>query len=165
MQGYNVQAAVGEGQVILATRVSRVSPDCGQLAPTIHQAQSNLARAGVDARIERVLADSGYWQTRQITELQAAGLDVLVPPLIRARSLDRAHPQVQAMAARLATDEGKTTYRPRQQIVEPVFAHWKHIRQITRVLRRGKQAVQAEIDLIATSHNLLKLHRHTLAAA
>ena len=69
------------------------------------------------------------------------------------------------MAARLRTDEGKAAYGRRQQIVEPVFAHIKHIRGITRVLRRGKTAVQAEIDLIATTHNLLKLHRHTALAA
>ena len=52
-----------------------------------------------------------------------------------------------------------------KQIIEPVFAHWKHIRQITRVWRRGKPAVQAEIDLIATSHNLLKLYRAAPATA
>ena len=165
MQGYNVQAAVADGQVILATSVSRVSPDGGQLAPTLELARENLDRCGITDRIEQVLADSGYWQTRQITELEQTGLDVLVAPLIRAPSLERANQEVQAMAARLATDEGKAAYRRRQQIVEPVFAHIKHIRGITRVLRRGKHAVQAEIDLIATTHNLLKLHRHAALAA
>lgn len=165
MQGYNVQAAVADGQVILATSVSRVSPDGGQLAPTLALARENLDRCGITEVIEQVLADSGYWQTKQITDLEQTGVDVLVAPLIRAPSLDRANQQVQAMAARLQTDEGKAAYRRRQQIVEPVFAHIKHIRGITRVLRRGKTAVQAEIDLIATTHNLLKLHRHTALAA
>jgi transposase len=164
MQGYNVQAAVADGQVILATRVSRVSPDGGQLAPTIQLARENLDRCSITEVIEQVLADSGYWQTKQITDLEQTGLDVLVAPLVRAPSLDRANQHVQAMAARLQTDEGKAAYRRRQQIVEPVFAHIKHIRGITRVLRRGKTAVQAEIDLIATTHNLLKLHRHTAPA-
>jgi transposase len=164
MQGYNVQAAVADGQVILATSVSRVSPDGGQLAPTIALARENLDRCGITETIEQVLADSGYWQTKQITELKQTGLDVLVAPLVRAPSLERANQQVQAMAARLQTDEGKASYGRRQQIVEPVFAHIKHIRGITRVLRRGKPAVQAEIDLIATTHNLLKLHRHTAQA-
>lgn len=157
MQGYNIQAAVADGQVILATSVSGVSPDSGRLAPTIEQAISNLARAGIEEPIERILADSGYWQTTQITEMQDAGLDVLVAPLIRARTLSRTNPHVQAMRTRLDTDDGKAIYQRRQQIVEPVFAHWKHIRGIVRVLRRGKEAVQAEIDLIATTHNLLKL--------
>lgn len=158
IQGYNVQTAVTEGQVILASTVSSISGDGGQLTPTVQQAVENLARAGVSTEIERVLADSGYWQTKQIVDMQQAGFDVLVPPLIRAASLDRTNSSVQLMNVRLQTDEGKRLYKRRQQMIEPVFAHWKHIRGITRVLKRGRAAVQAEIDLIATTHNLLKLH-------
>jgi hypothetical protein len=165
MQGYNVQAAVADGQVILATSVSRVSPDGGQLAPTIELARENLDRCGITAAVEQVLADAGYWQTKQITELKQTGLDVLVAPQIKTTSIERANQEVQAMAARLQSDEGKAAYRRRQQIVEPVFAHIKHIRGITRVLRRGKTAVQAEIDLIATTHNLLKLFHAAHTAA
>ena len=61
--------------------------------------------------------------------------------------------------------EGAADYRRRQQIAEPVFAHIKHLRGITRVLRRGRDAVQAEIDLITTTHNLLKLYRNAPQAA
>ena len=43
-------------------------------------------------------------------------------------------------------------------IVEPVFARTKHHRGITRLLRRGMSACQAEWQLIATTHNLLKLY-------
>lgn len=160
MQGYNVHAAVGEGQIILATRVSGLSPDGGQLQPTVELANKNLARAGIGEPLKQVLADSGYWQTKQINTLKTAGLDVLVPPVLRAKSPDRASPQAQAMSARLKTEQGQSAYKRRQQIVEPVFAHIKHTRGITRLLRRGKTAVQAEIDLIATTHNLLKLYRH-----
>jgi hypothetical protein len=46
-----------------------------------------------------------------------------------------------------------------QQIVEPVFAHIKHLRAITRSSRRGEQAAQAEWQLIAATRNLLKLFR------
>jgi hypothetical protein len=164
MQGYNVHAAVGEGQVILATSVSGAPSDGGQLEPTVKLAHENLTRSEISDPIEQVLADSGYWQTKQIKTLQDGGLDVLVPPLIRAPSLNRTNPHVQAMSARLQTEQGRDGYKRRQQIVEPVFAHIKHNRGITRLLRRGKAAVQAEIDLIATTHNLLKLHT-TLQAA
>jgi Transposase DDE domain len=157
MQGYNVHAAVGEGQVILATSVSRLSPDGGQLEPTVKLAEENLARIGASGQITQVLADSGYWQTSQIKALRASGLEVLVPPLIRASTPERANPQVRQMKTRLETEHGRDAYKRRQQIVEPVFAQIKHIRGITRVLKRGKDAVQAEIDLIATTHNLLKL--------
>jgi hypothetical protein len=62
------------------------------------------------------------------------------------------------MIETLSEDGGKQAYSRRQAMIEPVFAHIKHNRAITRLLRRGKAAVQAEINLIATTHNLLKLH-------
>ncbi len=61
-------------------------------------------------------------------------------------------------------DNGGREYRRRQQIIEPVFARVKHHRGITRLFRRGKDAVRAEVSLIATTHNLLKL-RTALQAA
>ena len=162
LQGYNVQTAVCEGQVILAARATNAAADHGQLAPTIEQATANVARAGgQDSRIGHVLADSGYWHGGQIAELQGRGAEVLIPPLSRkATSPDRVQPQARDMRARLQTSEAQRTYKRRQQIVEPVYDHIKHHRAITLLLRRGRRAVQAEIDLIATTHNLLKLYRH-----
>jgi hypothetical protein len=158
MQGYNIQTVVGEGQVILSARASGVSPDGGQLGPSVAAATANLTRVGITQPIADVLADSGYWHHQQVADLQAQGVRVLVPPRAgTALAPDRLHPKAQDMLEILSSQEGKTAYQRRQQIIEPVFAHWKHIRGITRVLRRGRQAVQAEIDLIATTHNLLKL--------
>lgn len=166
LQGYNVQTVVSEGQVILSARATGVSPDGGQLGPSVADATENLARVGVTDLVDEVLADSGYWQRRQVTDLQDQGVRVLIPPRAgTSRSPARLHPAAQEMLHALSTEEGKAAYQRRQQIIEPVFAHWKHIRQITRVWRRGRQAVQAEIDLIATSHNLLKLYRATPAAS
>jgi transposase len=166
MQGYNVQTVVGEGQVILSARATGVSPDGGQLTPSVADATERLARVGITEPVAEVLADSGYWHGGQVTELQDHGVRVLVPPRAgTARSPGRLHPAAQEMLQTLSTEEGKTAYQRRQHIIEPVFAHWKHIRQITRVWRRGRQAVQAEIDLIATTHNLLKLYRATPATA
>jgi transposase len=161
LQGYNVQTAVGEGQVILAARASAVSPDHGQLAPALAETRKSLARAGGDDKIAEVLADGGYWHAGQIAELQRDGVRVLIPPSERKRlSPEHMQPEARAMKAVLATEQGQRAYRRRQQIAEPVFAHIKHHRGITRLLRRGRKAVQAEIDLIATTHNLLKLYRH-----
>jgi transposase len=166
MQGYNVQTVVSEGQVILSARATGVSPDGGQLAPSVTDAAENLARVGITDPVAEVLADSGYWQRRQVTDLQQRGVRVLVPPRAgTARSPARLDPTAQDMLHALSTEQGKTAYQRRQHIIEPVFAHWKHIRGITRVWRRGRHAVQAEIDLIATTHNLLKLYRATPTAA
>jgi len=166
LQGYNIQTAVADGQVILAMRAMSVAPDQGQLAPIVQHAEANLTRVGMTAAIGEVLADSGYWNSAQIGALQQRGTHVLIPPMDRkARSPQHMQPVTRRMREILATEEGQRAYRHRQQIAEPVFAHIKHHRAITRLLRRGKAAVQAEIDLIATTHNLLKLWRHIAAPA
>jgi Transposase DDE domain len=107
-----------------------------------------------------VLADAGYWDNSQNTRLTQQGMRVLVPPHPLARNHG-----AQQMRRLLEDPASQRDYGRRKQIIEPVFAHWKHIRQITRVWRRGRHAVQAEIDLIATTHNLLKLYRATPATA
>lgn len=154
LQGYNVQTVVAGGQVILATSVSGVSADQGQLAPMINQAKQNLDRIGSAKPVGEVLADSGYWKLSDIRELTAAGHQVLVPPATPTPVA----PEAATMLERLDTDTGKRSYQHRQHMIEPVFGQIKHNRGIRRLLRRGKAAVQAEIDLIATTHNLLKLH-------
>jgi transposase len=163
MQGYNVQTVVSDGQIVLATQICGVSSDGGQLEPMVDAAENALARVGIADRPGVVLADTGYWSAAQIARLKARRLRVLVPPADRKRGR-HASPEVARMHADLTSPQGQQDYERRQQIIEPVFAHWKHIRGITRVWRRGKHAVQAEIDLIATSHNLLKLYRATPAA-
>jgi transposase len=167
IQGYNVQAAVADGQVIVAATATNVANDHGQLAAVVQAARENLAGVGLDREIRQVLADSGYWNIEHVTGLEADGLDVLVQPRPwkPASRVRRTHPVAVRMAERLSTPDGASDYRRRQQIAEPVFAHIKHLRGITRVLRRGRQAVQAEIDLIATTHNLLKLYRAAPQAA
>src|SRR5690242_11139105 len=158
MQGYNVQTVVGEGQVILSAQITDSAVDQGQLEPAIAHAKSHLTRVGIEEPIEEVLADSGYWSIRQITRLRRTHRRVLVPPITgNAKTPQRLHPVARSMLAALDTEDGKAAYQRRQAIIESVFAQVKHNRGITRLLRRGKAAVQAEIDLIATTHNLLRL--------
>jgi hypothetical protein len=49
-------------------------------------------------------------------------------------------------------------------IAIPMFGHTKHNRAMGRFHRRGRSAVRTESRLITATHNLTKLHRHTLAA-
>ena len=44
---------------------------------------------------------------------------------------------------------GKLLYRRRIQMIEPVFAHTKHNRTITRFYRRGRKAVRTEWRLVS----------------
>jgi transposase len=158
MQGYAVQTVVSDGQVILSARVTDSAVDQGQLEPAIQHAKANLARVGSSEPIEAILADSGYWNIRQVTSLKRDHSTVLVVPnTAGAKTPERLHPVARSMLASLDSEDGKAAYQRRQAIVEPVYAQVKHNRGITRLLRRGRTAVQAEIDLIATTHNLLRL--------
>ena len=65
----------------------------------------------------------------------------------------------------LETDAGGELYRKRKAMIEPVFADTKFQRQIDRFLRRGRSAVKSEWRLITATHNLLKLHRHSITPA
>jgi transposase len=69
IQGYNVQAAVADGQVILAATASESANDQAQLSAMVATARANLRAGGVDGAIEQVLADSGYWNSGQIAAL------------------------------------------------------------------------------------------------
>lgn len=157
MQGYSMQTVVSEDQIILAARAVGANPDQGQLSPSVQAAVKNLARIQSTEAISEVLADSGYWSGAQIRQLTDEGYQVLVPPNLRSRKPGGGAVEAQRMRERLETDDGKHRYQRRQHIVEPVFGQIKHNRGIYRLLRRGRAAVQTEITLIATTHNLLKL--------
>lgn len=163
VQGYNAQAVATAGQIILAAELTQQSNDSGQLEPMITAALGELERAGIEDRPETVLADGGYWNTAQIAALGACGLQVVVPTKsatrTKARTLSpRQGPEAKRIEALLESREGAALYRQRQHIIETVFARTKFLRGITRFQRRGLAACRAEWQLIATGHNLLKLH-------
>jgi transposase len=170
VQGYNAQVVASPGQVILAAQVTQSHNDSDQLEPMVVQASDTLREAGIQEPIGIVLADGGYWNSPAIANVREQGIDVLIPirdhRRTRPRKLaPRQGNEAQRIEALLSKPEGKALYRRRQQIVEPVFAHTKFIRRTDRFLRRGVSACQAEWQLIAATHNLLKLWRASLAGA
>jgi transposase len=56
-------------------------------------------------------------------------------------------------------------YKQRAQLIEPSFGNTKHNRGFTRFARRGRSAARTEWRLMATTHNLRKLHQHFTAPA
>ena len=170
VQGYNAQVVASPEQVILAAQLGQSHNDADQLEPMITRATETLHEAGIEESIGIVLADGGYWNSSAITGVRNRGVDVLVPTQNRQRSAPRKLAPRQGEEAQridkvLSTPEGQALYRRRQQIVEPVFAHTKFIRRVDRFLRRGHAACEAEWQLIAATHNLLKLWRAGLAPA
>lgn len=65
------------------------------------------------------------------------------------------------MDTRLASPAGRSMYRQRQAIIEPVFGDIKTNRRITRFLRRGIDKARTDWQLILTGHNLTLIHLNT----
>jgi transposase len=167
VQGYNAQAAVTRGQIIVAAEITVESPDFGHLQPVVEAALRELAGASVTQRPEIVLADAGYWHKEQIESVVSDGVQVLVPPDGGLRKDIRPgwdKGMYAFMRRVLSSEHGHTLYKHRKSTVEPVFAQIKFNRKINRFQRRGRAAALSEWRLVAATHNLMKLHSHWIAA-
>src|SRR3954466_12795506 len=69
VQGYNAQAVCTEQQIVIAAEVTVASPDFGPLEPMVTATETELARVGMSAPLEVVLADAGYWHSEQMEHL------------------------------------------------------------------------------------------------
>lgn len=168
IQGYNAQAAVTRGQIIVAAEIAVESPDFGHLEPAVRAALRELEDAGITQRPQTVLADAGYWHTSQMENIVSDGMQVLVPPDSGLRKDIRPgwdKGPYAFMRAVLASDAGHELYKHRKATVEPVFAQNKFNRGFRRFQRRGRAAVRSEWRLQAAVHNLLKLHTHWVGPA
>ncbi len=67
------------------------------------------------------------------------------------------------MERKLRSKAGQAVYALRKTIVEPVFGQIKGARGLDRFRLRGLEKVNGEWALMATTHNLLKLFRASLA--
>jgi len=135
----------------------------------ITAAAESLKDAGVDERLDVVLADGGYGNSPQITHLRRRGMSPIVSTKaatrIKPRALSaRQGPEAERIDRLLDTVEGAALYRRRQQIIEPVFADTRFLRRIDWFQPRGLAACRAEWQFIAAGHNLLKLWRATRPA-
>ena len=169
VQGYNAQAVCNEQHLILAAEVMTASPDFGHLGPMLAAARHELAGAGVTERPTVVLADAGYWHLEQMNEITGDGIPVLIPPDSSRRKnkptparLGRRRLRLHALGA--LHRARRELYKQRGQLIEPIFGDTKHNRGFTRFHRRGRSAARTEWRLMATTHNLRKLHQHFTAA-
>jgi transposase len=171
VQAYNAQAAVDENQVVIAAEITVESPDFGHLEGIADAAQAELEQAGIEEKAKVLLADAGYWHQEQMERIVSRGTQVLIPPDADRRKRGTAprpnwdHGMPVFMRRVLAGEPGRAFYRKRQGMVEAVFGDIKFNRGIDRFLRRGRSAVRSEWRLATAGHNLLKLHRHRMAAA
>jgi hypothetical protein len=116
-----------------------------------------------------VLADSGYYSEANLQVAERKGEEFLIAVTnerdqragtLSGRGIKKGGCG-RVMQGKLATEEGRSLYAKRAYTVEPVFGHIRDIRGARRFARRGLRACDAEWKLICTTHNLLKLWRHS----
>lgn len=161
-QAYNIQVGVDEqAQIIVATKVVQTGADQEQLIPVLREVEKNLGRMPA-----RVSADAGYYSRIAVTHEAVRAVDLHVPPNQRppvrgAAALPPDATIQERMWHKLGSKAGREVFGKRKVIVEPVFAHVKHIRGFRQFLLRGLPQVEAEWLLVCMTHNLLKMFRAT----
>jgi transposase len=170
-QAYNCQLAVTDDHLITAYHAVQDTNDLLQAIPMMTRNQASTDRiahaTGQPLRTKLYRLDSGYLSEANLT---APGPDRLIATG-KARDIDRdaartpttgpPPPQatpIQAMRHRLRDPHTAALYRRRAATVEPVIGHLKDRLGLRRFLTRGLHAVNAELGLTATAHNLLRLH-------
>ena len=172
VQGYNAQALVTEGQIVVAAELTQQANDIQQLHPMVAQARENLHTIGHLQTIGTALADAGYCSDANLTTVVPTGPELLVAtnkdwkqrqaqreqPPPRGRIPAHLTPR-ERMERALLTKRGRRLYQLRGQTVEPVFGQIKTVRGCDRFMRRGEPACASEWKLLCATHNLLKLWR------
>ena len=170
MQGYNAQAAVDSNhQVIVAIGVSNQPSDAVHLLPMLERIQANTGRLP-----DALIADAGYCSAANLEACEEKELNAYISTSRQQHgrrprpSRGRAPRDLDArgrMDRKLRSVAGQAIYALRKTIVEPVFGQIKDARGLDRFRLRGLEKVHGEWALMATTHNLLKLFRASLATA
>lgn len=160
---YNVQfASLPKSGIILKVQCQTVGSDRGLGEPMAQALETIYGR-----RPKRHLLDGGYLSGDDIDAADAAGTEVYCPPGKAKSGRDPLEPRdtdSPAMARwrdRMASDEGKTAYKPRS-ICELVHAKMRNLR-LDKLYVRGKAKVEISMRWFALAMNVLTAHR--LAAA
>jgi len=170
IQGYNCQAAVdGDHQVIVAIGVSNQPSDAVHLLPMLERIQANTGELP-----NALIADAGYCSTANLEACEEKGLNAYISTSRQQHgqrprpSRGRPPKDLDArgrMERKLRSKAGQAIYALRKTLVEPVFGQIKGARGLDRFRLRGLEKVNGEWALMATTHNILKLFRASLATA
>lgn len=170
IQGYNVQAAVNEHQVVIACAATQDHNDSNQLLAMMAATIDAAGAAGIDEEVGLVLADAGYWSEGNATadgpdRLIATTKDWKQRKVAREMGTTVGSPPdgastLEAMEHRLRTPHGTEAYATRSHTVEPVFGDAKENHGFRRFMRRGLSAAESETKLIFATHNLKKVFHH-----
>lgn len=175
VQGYNAQAVVTEGQIILAPDVTNQANDVHQLAPMIAKTLAMMeAVTGDEVTLGVGLFDAGYWsEENAATETAECEYLIATTKDWKQRKAMRDSPPPRGrcpanltarerMERKLLTKRGRTLYRLRGQTVEPVFGQMKEIQGADAFMMRGGEETKGEWNLHCAAHNFRKLHSESV---
>jgi transposase len=166
-QCYNAQAAVAAGSLlVVACDVVQSPNDKQQLEPMLDKIAALPEALG---EAETLLADSGYFSAENVAACAAAEIEPLIamgrqphhPPLAERFAAAPPAPenptQVDAMAYRLKTPEGRSLYALRKQTPEPVFGIVKSVLGFRQFSLRGLDKVRGEWSLVTMAWNIKRM--------
>jgi transposase len=160
--GYTAEVAVNEDHLIVGQRVTQHTADNYSLIPMVEEAERQSG-----SRVEKVLADAGFFSLDNIEQLESRGVDVYLPDSNLARELNtgqRCQPMrltttQRRMRQKLRAPTGRAVYARRKALVEPVLGALKEQRGMKRFRLRGLQKVRIEFALATIAFNLTRLFK------
>ena len=156
-QCYNAQVAVdGEHQLIVATELTSNASDQGALVGLLDEVGDRFG-----AQPGTVLADAGYCNERDLSELEARGIDGYVATGREGRrSANRdagRHPATRRMVEKLATPAGRKRYAQRKWLSEAPNGWIKEVLGFRRFGVRGPAKARGEWNLVCLALNIKRL--------
>ena len=171
LMGYTAEIAVSDDHIIVGQRVHQAQLDHGGLI-----AMTDAVERACGQLPEVVLADCGYYETREVEAVKQRGVDVIVPDILLAREMDglrapvttnrrqqRRHPGLREHRERMRDPVAKAHYARRKAVVEPVFGVLKQQRNLRQFRCRGLQSVSTEWTLATTAFNLTRMFHRSRA--
>jgi len=162
IQAYNTQIAVDdEAGIIVATQLNNQANDSRQLLPMLEAVKENTG-----AYPGETLADAGYKSENNFEALAshpteayvACGREAYDPRIECPRGrIQKDATHTERMERKLKTRKGRTTYRKRKHIVEPVFGWIKHVMGFRQLSLRGQENARAEWNLVCGVLNLRRM--------
>ena len=167
VQGYNAQVAVdGLAQIIVGCDVTQQANDKQQLLPMARQIKHRFG-----CLPDNFLADSGFFSEANLTSEEWDELGpthLYIPPGKEEKGKQSPAPVgripkdatvSELMRRKLKTRAGRSIYRLRKSIVEPVIGQIKCALEFDEFRLRGLAQVKQEWSFVCTIHNILKIFR------
>ena len=164
--GYSSEIAVTEDHLIAGQRVTQQTSDNDSLLPMVDEVSRQCR-----GKPEAVSADTGFFSHHNLHGLRERQIEGYIPdPNLsyelkgkgRAQGIGKSKhlrdPEHRRMRQKLRSPVGKSMYKKRKSMVEPVFGVLKQQRGMRQFRLRGLERVGVELTLATTAYNLTRMY-------